>query len=137
MYWIWHYKRKTVKLRAQAGLEPLSNVDDLPDPAVDPNYHHVLTKEEQDHLHRRSFPLYNVPSPIDNRLSRASQISTQSNLVSTSCNRYTSGKWSGVDHDTSLLMLFDQAFSIKYWLSLHEPMFDANCSLVLPYSSVF
>jgi hypothetical protein len=53
MYWIWHYKRKTSKLRAQASLEPLNNVDDLPDPAIDPNYHHVLTDEEQNHLRRR------------------------------------------------------------------------------------
>ncbi|KAF8238778.1 hypothetical protein L208DRAFT_1240824 [Tricholoma matsutake] len=50
IYWIWHYKRKTNKLRAQAGLEPLVNVDELPDPALDPNYRHVLTEEEQNHL---------------------------------------------------------------------------------------
>lgn len=53
IYWIWHYKRKTNKLRAQAGLEPLVNVDELPDPALDPNYRHVLTEEEQNHLSKR------------------------------------------------------------------------------------
>lgn len=52
---IWHYKRKTQKLRAKAGLPQLFDVDDLPDPAYDPNYVHVLTDEEQQDLHRRWF----------------------------------------------------------------------------------
>ncbi|KAG5648970.1 hypothetical protein DXG03_000319 [Asterophora parasitica] len=47
MYWIWHYKRKTRKLRTTAGLPQLFDEDDLPDPKYDPNYVHVLTEEEE------------------------------------------------------------------------------------------
>ncbi|THV08448.1 hypothetical protein K435DRAFT_11158 [Dendrothele bispora CBS 962.96] len=50
---IWYYKRKTRRLRAKAGLPQLYDVDDLPDPAYDPNYVHVLTDEEQMDLHRQ------------------------------------------------------------------------------------
>ncbi|KAF9008972.1 hypothetical protein BDQ17DRAFT_1422154 [Cyathus striatus] len=53
IYKIWHYKRKTIKLRQKAGLPQLFDVDDLPDPVYDPNYVHVLTKDEQDDLHRQ------------------------------------------------------------------------------------
>ncbi|KAJ7283543.1 hypothetical protein C8J57DRAFT_1292856 [Mycena rebaudengoi] len=53
IYWIWHYKRRTRMLRAKAGLPELFDVDDLPDPAYDPNYVHVLTEEEQSYLHRQ------------------------------------------------------------------------------------
>jgi len=53
IYWIWHYKRRTRKLRAKAGLDKLIDEDDLPDPAIDPNYTHVLTEQEQNHLHRQ------------------------------------------------------------------------------------
>ncbi|KAK0468224.1 uncharacterized protein EV420DRAFT_1503422 [Desarmillaria tabescens] len=38
VYFIWHYKRRSRKLH------------DLPDPAYDPNYVHVLTEKEQDDL---------------------------------------------------------------------------------------
>ncbi|KAK7470537.1 hypothetical protein VKT23_001962 [Stygiomarasmius scandens] len=50
---IWHYKRKTNKLRKKAGLPQLYDADDLPDPAYDPNYVHVLTDKEQVDLHRQ------------------------------------------------------------------------------------
>ncbi|KAI3612115.1 integral membrane protein [Moniliophthora roreri] len=50
---IYHYKRLTKKLRAKAGLPQLFDVDDLPDPAYDPNYVHVLTNEQQKDLHRQ------------------------------------------------------------------------------------
>ncbi|TFK43438.1 hypothetical protein BDQ12DRAFT_180030 [Crucibulum laeve] len=50
---IWYYKRRTIQLREIAGLPQLFDVDDLPDPMYDPNYVHVLTKEEQDDLHRQ------------------------------------------------------------------------------------
>jgi len=53
IYWIWHYKRRTRMLRAKAGLPELFDVDDLPDPAYDPNYVHVLTDKEQKDLHRQ------------------------------------------------------------------------------------
>jgi len=53
IYKIWQYKRKTVRLRAKANLPQLFDVDDLPDPEFDPNYVHVLTKEEQKDLHRQ------------------------------------------------------------------------------------
>ncbi|KAF9055465.1 hypothetical protein BDZ89DRAFT_937908 [Hymenopellis radicata] len=53
VYKIWHYKRKTRRLRAKAGLPPLFDEDDLPDPAYDPNYVHVLSEEEQKDLHRQ------------------------------------------------------------------------------------
>ncbi|CAK5263045.1 unnamed protein product [Mycena citricolor] len=52
VFWIWHYKRKTRRLRLKAGLPVLFDEDDLPDPAYDPNYVHVLTDEEQKYLHR-------------------------------------------------------------------------------------
>jgi len=55
IYKIWSYKRKTKRLRAKAGLPQLFDVDDLPDPIYDPNYVHVLTDEEQEDLHRRTF----------------------------------------------------------------------------------
>lgn len=42
-----------MKLRSQAGLPQLFDVDDLPDPVYDPNYVHVLTEDEQEDLHRR------------------------------------------------------------------------------------
>ncbi|OJA13791.1 hypothetical protein AZE42_00522 [Rhizopogon vesiculosus] len=48
---IWHYKRKTTKLRHKAGLPELYDVDDLPDPAYDPNFVHVLTEQEEQDLH--------------------------------------------------------------------------------------
>ncbi|KAK0206418.1 hypothetical protein DFS33DRAFT_1381524 [Desarmillaria ectypa] len=53
VYFIWHYKRRSRKLRREAGLPPLFDEDDLPDPAYDPNYVHVLTEKEQDDLHRQ------------------------------------------------------------------------------------
>jgi hypothetical protein len=54
---IWHYKRKTRKLRARAGLPELYDIDDLPDPAYDPNFVHVLTEQEQQDLHNRTCPI--------------------------------------------------------------------------------
>jgi hypothetical protein len=58
IYKIWRYKRKTRLLRTKARLPQLYDVDDLPDPAYDPNYVHVLTDEEQLDLHkRRSYQL--------------------------------------------------------------------------------
>ncbi|KAJ7129559.1 hypothetical protein C8R44DRAFT_872815 [Mycena epipterygia] len=53
IYWIWHYKRRTRMLRAKAGLPKLFDEDDLPDPAYDPNYVHVLNDKEQKFLHRQ------------------------------------------------------------------------------------
>ncbi|KAJ7781130.1 hypothetical protein B0H16DRAFT_1497172 [Mycena metata] len=53
IFWIWYYKRRTRRLRAQAGLPELFDVDDLPDPMYDPNYVHVLTDKEQKFLHRQ------------------------------------------------------------------------------------
>lgn len=53
IYKIWHYKRKTRALRAKAGLPQLLDVDDLPDPAYDPNYVHVLSDKEQKDLHKQ------------------------------------------------------------------------------------
>ncbi|KAF8663414.1 hypothetical protein AX16_000986 [Volvariella volvacea WC 439] len=50
---IWHYKGRTKAFRAKAGLPQLSDVDDLPDPAYDSNYVHVLTEEEQRDLHQQ------------------------------------------------------------------------------------
>ncbi|KAF8812537.1 hypothetical protein BYT27DRAFT_7182981 [Phlegmacium glaucopus] len=50
---IWRYKRKTMELRAKAGLSQLLDMDDLPDPIYDPNYVHVLTETEQKDLHRQ------------------------------------------------------------------------------------
>lgn len=52
-YKIWEYKRRTTRLRAEAGLPQLYDVDDLPDPAYDPNYVHVLSEREQADLHYR------------------------------------------------------------------------------------
>lgn len=40
-------------LRKSAGLPPLYDVDDLPDPMYDPGYVHVLTDKEQLDLHRQ------------------------------------------------------------------------------------
>lgn len=50
---IWHYKCKTTKLRDKAGLPQLFDVDDLPDPAYDPTFIHVLTEGEQQDLHHQ------------------------------------------------------------------------------------
>ncbi|KAL0572041.1 hypothetical protein V5O48_009919 [Marasmius crinis-equi] len=50
---IYHYKRRTARLRKEAGLPQLYDPDDLPDPAFDPNYVHVLTDKEQKDLHRQ------------------------------------------------------------------------------------
>ncbi|KAH9951643.1 golgi-body localization protein domain-containing protein [Amylocystis lapponica] len=48
---IWHYQRRTTKLRRIAGLPALYDADDLPDPIYDANYVHVLTEQEQIDLH--------------------------------------------------------------------------------------
>ncbi|KIO32803.1 hypothetical protein M407DRAFT_66291 [Tulasnella calospora MUT 4182] len=48
---IWYYKRLTRQLRKKAGLPELADEDDLPDPAYNPDYVHVLTDEQQDELH--------------------------------------------------------------------------------------
>jgi len=48
---IWRYKRLTRKLRTRAGLPPLIDEDDLPNPQYDPNYVHVLTDKQQAELH--------------------------------------------------------------------------------------
>jgi len=50
---IWHYKRKTVRLRKAAGLPQLLDPDDLPDPQYDDKYVRVLSDEEQKDLHRQ------------------------------------------------------------------------------------
>ncbi|KAF4601061.1 hypothetical protein EYR38_005710 [Pleurotus pulmonarius] len=50
---IWHYKLRTKRLRAKAGLPQLLDRDDLPDPEYDPNYVHVLTDKQQHDLHRQ------------------------------------------------------------------------------------
>lgn len=47
---IWHYKRLDRKLRQERHLPPLENEDDLPDPALDPNFTHVLTEKQQAEL---------------------------------------------------------------------------------------
>jgi hypothetical protein len=38
-----------------AGLPQLYDVDDLPNPAYDPNYVHVLTDKEELDLHKRMY----------------------------------------------------------------------------------
>lgn len=43
----------TIKRRRKAGLPDLYDNNDLPDPAYDANYIHVLTEEEQADLHYR------------------------------------------------------------------------------------
>ncbi|KAF9268077.1 hypothetical protein L218DRAFT_994842 [Marasmius fiardii PR-910] len=53
IYKIWYYKRRTKRLRSKAGLPQLYDPDDLPDPAYDPNYVHVLTEKEEKDLHRQ------------------------------------------------------------------------------------
>ncbi|KAF7331890.1 hypothetical protein MKEN_00069300 [Mycena kentingensis (nom. inval.)] len=53
IFWIWHYKRKTRRLRAKANLPELFDADDLPDFNYDTNYVHVLTDKEQKFLHRQ------------------------------------------------------------------------------------
>ena len=69
---IWWYKRKTIKLRANAGLPQLLDVNDLPDPVYDPSYVHVLTETEQKDLHRRRllptscYVVFN-PIPLEQR----------------------------------------------------------------------
>lgn len=55
IYLIWYYKRRTRLLREKAGLPQLYDVDDLPDPAYDENYVHVLSEREQADLHYREF----------------------------------------------------------------------------------
>ena len=52
---IWRYKRKTIQVRAKAGLPQLFDADDLPNPIYDPHYVHVLTDAEQKDLHRRKY----------------------------------------------------------------------------------
>jgi hypothetical protein len=65
---IWRYKRKTIQVRAKAGLPQLFDADDLPDPLYDPHHVHVLTETEQKDLHRRkyllppTFYLFFIPS---------------------------------------------------------------------------
>lgn len=51
MFKIWRFKRLTRSLRKKAGLPPLIDIDDLPDPIYDPNYVHVLTEKQQEELH--------------------------------------------------------------------------------------
>lgn len=34
IYWIWYYKRKTIRLRKRLGIPQLTDLDDLPDPVV-------------------------------------------------------------------------------------------------------
>ncbi|KAG6873748.1 hypothetical protein C0995_011567 [Termitomyces sp. Mi166 len=58
IFWIWHYKRKTRRLRLKAGIPLLFDEDDLPDPEYDQNYVRVLTEKEEKFLYRRS---YRVP----------------------------------------------------------------------------
>lgn len=48
---IWHYKRLTRNLRTKAGMQLLVDEDDLPDPAFNPDYVHVLSEKQQDELH--------------------------------------------------------------------------------------
>jgi hypothetical protein len=50
---IYHYKLRTRRLRKEANLPALYDEDDLPDPAYDPNYVHVLSEAEQRDLHHR------------------------------------------------------------------------------------
>lgn len=48
---ILHYKRLSRSLRAKAGLPPLVDENDLPDPMYDPNHVQVLSDEQQQDLH--------------------------------------------------------------------------------------
>jgi len=48
---IWHYKRLTRQLRRKAGIQDLGDEDDLPDPAINPDFVRVLTEKQQDELH--------------------------------------------------------------------------------------
>lgn len=50
---IWHYKRKTIRLRKSAGLPQLLDPDDLPDPHYGDKFVGVLSEKEQKDLHRR------------------------------------------------------------------------------------
>lgn len=67
---IWFHKRRTRKLRAKAGLLPLLDPDDLPDPMYDVNYVHVLNEKEQADLHKRKFcPYHHLRKfSVDSRL---------------------------------------------------------------------
>jgi hypothetical protein len=86
---IWRYKRKTIKVRAKAGLPQLFDVDDLPNPLYDPHYVHVLSEAEQKDLHRRKY----LPTPANvfiyssSHHSRTKEVSTFPDLVSGSWNR--------------------------------------------------
>lgn len=48
---IWHYKRLSRTLRKKAGLAPLVDENDLPDPMYDPNHIQVLSDKQQAELH--------------------------------------------------------------------------------------
>ncbi|KAI0702885.1 golgi-body localization protein domain-containing protein [Cytidiella melzeri] len=48
---IFHWQRITLQRRRKAGLPDLYDNNDLPDPAYDENYVHVLTEKEQADLH--------------------------------------------------------------------------------------
>ena len=89
---IWHYKRKTRKCRAKAGLPQLYDEDDLPDPAYDPNYVHVLSEKEQADLHRRSLFFLSVIN-WQTTVSRTNKIPTITNVVSSSWHRNASRRF--------------------------------------------
>lgn len=90
---IWHYKRLSRQLRQKAGLDPLVDENDLPDPMYDPNHVQVLSDKQQEDLHNRRC---NV-TPIDTRLltvcrTRTTEVHAQSNVVQTSFHRHAQGK---------------------------------------------
>lgn len=82
VYKIWSYKRRTRILREKAGLPQLYDVDDLPDPAYDPNYVHVLNDKEQADLHHRMSNLSYSPISWGLTSRRARKVQGKPNLVS-------------------------------------------------------
>jgi hypothetical protein len=90
MYKIWAYKRRTRKLRAKAGLPQLYDIDDLPDPAYDPAYVHVLDDKEQADLHGRAYFAYHPLKYSNLFCTRASKVPAEPNMVPSSWHRNSS-----------------------------------------------
>jgi hypothetical protein len=90
MYKIWAYKRRTSKLREKAGLPQLCDTDDLPDPAYDPAYVHVLNDKEQADLHNRVYHIHRALKSTNSFYYRANEVSTKSNMVPASWYRNSS-----------------------------------------------
>jgi hypothetical protein len=90
---IWWYKRRTHALRRKAGLPPLFDDDDLPDPQYDPKYAHVLSeKEQRDLLYRTSWSALDCYSLSQQRAIRADEVYGITNVVSPARHRDTSSQ---------------------------------------------